>query len=139
LKKITYIFSLLLAIIGLVACHQQQEGTTNQQKSVSNMPEKKVYHNQVFKDVVVAESEENFIISGKAQVFEGVFHYTLFDGEKVLLENNYQTDGAPAWGVFEITFEKDMVTTNDTELELFVFSAKDGSKVNTLKIPIPKP
>lgn len=125
-------------MIGLVSCHQQQEGTTNQQKPVPNIPEKKVYHNQVFKDVVVAESEEKIIISGKAQVFEGVFHYTLYDGEKVLLDNKYQTDGAPAWGEFEITFEKDRVTTNDTKLELFVFSAKDGSKVNILKIPIPK-
>lgn len=122
-----------------MACHKQQEATTDYHGPVSNVPEKKEYHNQVFKDVVVAESEDKIIVTGKAQVFEGVFHYALYDGEKVLLENKYQTDGAPAWGEFEITFEKELVTTNDTKFELFVFSAKDGSKVNTLEIPIPKP
>lgn len=72
----------------------------------------------------------------KAQVFEGVFQYALYNGENVVKEGNYQTEGAPAWGEFEITFDKGLVSTNTSKLELFVYSAKDGSKINTLEIPL---
>jgi Immunoglobulin-like domain of bacterial spore germination len=173
MKKIAYLFAILMAAIGLVACNQQQEtvkekpsvtepkdvqepdnevgeegnnaqepkdeDTTNPNDPVSNGPEDKVYQNEVFKDVVVTETADKIIVTGKAQVFEGVFQYALYDGEKVLKESNYQTDGAPAWGEFEIAFEKELVSTNNVKFELFVYSAKDGSKVNTLEIPIPKP
>ncbi|MDN3020104.1 Gmad2 immunoglobulin-like domain-containing protein [Paenibacillus sp. BSR1-1] len=115
------------------------EDKTNQSDPKSHALEDKVYANKVFKDVALAESGDKIIVTGKAQVFEGVFQYALYDGEKVLLEDKYQTEGAPAWGKFEITFAKKLVTTNDTKLELFVYSAKDGSKVDTLEIPIPKP
>ncbi|MGG1678135.1 Gmad2 immunoglobulin-like domain-containing protein [Neobacillus sp. NRS-1170] len=138
MKKIAYLFAILTSIIGLAACNQHQDEKPNHNDPKSHAPEDKVYANKAFKDVVVAESGDKIIVTGKAQVFEGVFHYALYDGEKVLLENKYQTDGAPAWGEFEITFAKKLVTTNDIELELFVFSAKDGSKVDTLEIPIPK-
>jgi len=115
-----------------------EENTSNPDEPVINEPEEKVYQNEVFKNVVVTETTDSIIVTGKAQVFEGVFQYALYDGEKVVKESNYQTAGAPAWGDFEITFEKDLVSTNTMKLELFVYSAKDGSKINTLDIPIPK-
>ena len=115
-----------------------EENTSNPDEPVINEPEEKVYQNEVFKNVVVTETTDSIIVTGKAQVFEGVFQYALYDGEKVVKESNYQTAGAPAWGDFEITFEKDLVSTNTMKLELFVYSAKDGSKINTLEIPIPK-
>ncbi|MBV7508676.1 Gmad2 immunoglobulin-like domain-containing protein [Bacillus sp. sid0103] len=105
---------------------------------VTHEPEKNVYQNEVFKDVVVKETTDTIIITGKAQVFEGVFQYALYDGDKVVKESNYQTAGAPAWGDFEITFDKALVSSNPLTLQLFVYSAKDGSKINTLEIPIPK-
>jgi hypothetical protein len=112
------------------------EKPSKPEKPVSDVPEEKIYQNDVFKDVIVTETEDTFIVKGKAQVFEGVFQYALYDGGKVVKESNYQTDGAPAWGEFEIIFEKELVTTNNVKFELFVYSAKDGSKVNTLEIPI---
>ncbi|NHC40664.1 hypothetical protein G6549_11845 [Bacillus sp. MM2020_1] len=201
MKKIAFLFALLIASIGLVACNQQKEvvkekppvtepngenpSTPNEpvtqepkgenpsspnepdsqepkgenpsspnkpvtqepkgenpsspNKPDSQKPEKKVYQNEVFKDVVVTETSDKITITGKAQVFEGVFQYALYDGDKVVKESNYQTEGAPAWGKFEITFEKGLVPTGNAKLELFVYSAKDGSKIDTLKIPIPKP
>jgi hypothetical protein len=117
----------------------KDENKSNPVEPDSNVLGETVYQNEVFKDVVVVESKDEFIVTGKAQVFEGVLQYALYDGEEVLLENNYQTDGAPAWGKFEITFKKALVTTKETKFELFVYSAKDGSKVNTLEIPLPKP
>jgi len=150
MKKMTYLFSLLLVTMGLAACNPQQEvvnekppvtepngeNPSNPSGPVSEEPEEEVYHNEVFKDVVVTKKADTIIVTGKAQVFEGVFQYALYDGEKVVKEGNYQTEGAPAWGEFEITFAKELVSTNTSKLELFVYSAKDGSKINTLEIPI---
>lgn len=127
---------------------RQDVKENNEQKSkdinkpVQNQPVKvpsvTVYQNEVFKDVTVAESGDEMIVAGKAQVFEGVFRYALYAGDKVIVENNYQTKGAPAWGDFKITFKKELVTTNNMTFQLFVLSAKDGSKVNVLNVPIAK-
>ncbi len=117
----------------------KDEGTPTQNSPVSNVPADMVYQNEIFKDVKVSLSGDEFIVTGKAQVFEGNFQYALYNGEKVLMESNYQTAGAPAWGDFKMTFSKALVTSDEVTLELFDYSAKDGSKVNTLEIPIPKP
>ena len=86
--------------------------------------------------MVVTQTEDEVLVTGKAQVFEGVFQYALYDGEEVVEENNYQTEGAPAWGEFTLSFKKEILTTDDMTLELFFYSAKDGSKTNVLEIPI---
>ena len=76
------------------------------------------------------------VVKGKARVFEGVFQYAVISGTEILLENHYQTDGAPAWGNFEISIDKELLTKEEVSFELFVYSAKDGSKTDVLTIPI---
>ncbi|GGA92465.1 Gmad2 immunoglobulin-like domain-containing protein [Ornithinibacillus halotolerans] len=114
-----------------------EEDSSDAEDNDSN--EQAVYENEIFKDVAVSEMGDLYVVTGKAQVFEGVFQYKLQDeDDKVLLEDNYQTDGAPAWGDFEISIEKSLINTNNNVfLELFVYSAKDGEKINQLEIPIP--
>ena len=101
-----------------------------QLKVLSQLP----YENNSFKDVAFNEYENGIIVTGKARVFEGVFQYAVVSGEEILKEDHYQTDGAPAWGAFEFTIEKDLLTKPGTSLELFVYSAKDGSKTDVLPI-----
>ncbi|MBY0149008.1 Gmad2 immunoglobulin-like domain-containing protein [Neobacillus niacini] len=103
----------------------------NQEKEDS-----KQYENEVFKEVVVSKSNGDITVKGKARVFEGVFQYAVISGSEILLENHYQTDGAPAWGSFEITIDKELLAKEEVSFELFVYSAKDGSKTDTLRIPI---
>lgn len=100
--------------------------------------EEQVYENKMFKEVKVSETENEFIITGKVQVFEGVFDYALFDGKEKILEDHYQTVGAPAWGDFEIPIDKETIANakNEARLELFAYSAKDGSKENVLNIQL---
>ncbi len=163
MQKVVYFLLALIAAIGLTACSSQKnvkEPDKDQavetpkdgkpaveepakeepavEKPAQPAPETKVYHNEAFKDVVVSESGGQFVVTGKAQVFEGVFQYKLSDGDKVLLEDHYQTAGAPAWGDFNITFGKNLISGNDAVFELFVYSAKDGSKINVLEVPIEK-
>lgn len=97
--------------------------------------EEKKYENATFKEVVITE-KEHFIVTGKAQVFEGVFQYAIVAGDETLKEGIYQTDGAPAWGNFEIVIDKELASTEGATLELFFYSPKDGAKTNVLEIPL---
>ncbi|MEH7237183.1 Gmad2 immunoglobulin-like domain-containing protein [Bacillus sp. JJ1562] len=118
--------------------NQAEETEQNTENDVAPTNEEKVYQNKIFKDVKVSESNNQIIITGKAQVFEGVFDYALYDGEEKLLEDHYQTVGAPSWGDFEIPIDKALIAQpkNEIRFELFNLSAKDGSKENVLNIPL---
>ncbi|MEH7180959.1 Gmad2 immunoglobulin-like domain-containing protein [Neobacillus vireti] len=98
--------------------------------------ENKQYGNEVFNEVTVLKTGDQVVVKGKARVFEGVFQYAVISGTEILRANHYQTDGAPAWGNFEITIEKELLAKDNVSMELFVYSAKDGSKTNILTIPI---
>ena len=144
--KRVVLFLTVITAFGLAACTQPQQEekekpmVTEQEPaptSEDNSPT--VYQNESFKEVVVTQTEDEVLVTGKAQVFEGVFQYALNDEDEVVDENNYQTEGAPAWGEFTLSFKKEIVTTNDIKLELYFYSAKDGSKTNVLEIPISKP
>lgn len=116
----------------------EDQQITTPDKVDTNKGASTIYRNNAFKDVVVKETDDKVAVTGKAQVFEGVFQYKLLEGEAVLMEANYQTEGAPAWGDFTIIFRKDLINGNDAVFKLFVYSAKDGSEINILEIPIDK-
>ncbi|OLS37320.1 Gmad2 immunoglobulin-like domain-containing protein [Bacillus sp. MRMR6] len=130
---------LLLSFIvasGLAACTQESKPQEEPTPIVDEVPEKQVYENEVFNEVTLEEVEGKTVVTGKARVFEGVFQYAVVSGNEVLLENYYQTDGAPAWGEFTITLDKALTEKAGSQLELFVYSAKDGAKINILTIPL---
>ncbi|WP_349410858.1 Gmad2 immunoglobulin-like domain-containing protein [Pseudalkalibacillus sp. SCS-8] len=78
-----------------------------------------------------------FLFKGKARVFEAVFQYELKDGDQVLEEDFIITsEGAPAWGTFEKTISVPADVTGPLVLKIFVESAKDGSEVHVLEIPL---
>lgn len=109
--------------------------TKDQDHDPPNNVEDKHYENETFKEVVITVNEK-IIVTGKAQVFEGVFQYAIVAEGEILTEGHYQTDGAPAWGNFELTFEKELAEKEGATLELFFFSPKDGAKTNVLEIPL---
>jgi hypothetical protein len=140
-KFILGIFMVLF--FGLTACSVDSNISTDDKKPEviddgknQEQEDIKQYQNEVFKEVTVSKSNGEATIKGKARVFEGVFQYAVISGTEILQENHYQTDGAPAWGSFEITIEKELLTKEEVTIELFVYSAKDGSKTDILTIPI---
>jgi tellurite resistance-related uncharacterized protein len=140
MKRVVWFLTVIVAF-GLAACTQPQQEETEKPMVTEEDPaptseDNAVYQNESFKEVVVTQTEDEVLVKGKAQVFEGVFQYALYDGDEVVEENNYQTEGAPAWGEFTLSFKIEILTTNDMKLELFFYSAKDGSKTNVLEIPI---
>ncbi|MGP4078836.1 Gmad2 immunoglobulin-like domain-containing protein [Pseudalkalibacillus sp. R45] len=80
---------------------------------------------------------EEFVFKGKARVFEANFQYELKDGETVL-ENDFITasEGAPGWGEFERVITVPDTIDSKLILKIFVSSAKDGSEINVLEIPL---
>jgi hypothetical protein len=133
----------MVLLFGLTACSLDINISTNDKKpdvidNGNNQEEEdnKQYENKVFKEVVVSKTTGDITVKGKARVFEGVFQYAVISGTEILLENHYQTDGAPAWGSFEITIDKEFLAKEEVSFELYVYSAKDGSKTDILTIPI---
>jgi hypothetical protein len=116
--------------------------SNNPDKPVSNPPlptnegKEPQFKNNSFMEVTIEEGD-SLVITGKARVFEGTFQYAVVSNGEVLKGGTYQTDGAPAWGPFEITVGKEYAKTG-TKFELFVYSAKDGSKIDVLEIPLSK-
>ncbi|MDR7080170.1 hypothetical protein J2Y03_005230 [Neobacillus niacini] len=116
--------------------NQDKEPDVVNEEGNQDKEENKQYGNEAFAEVTVLKSGDQVVVKGKARVFEGVFQYAVIAGGEILLENHYQTDGAPAWGDFGITIEKELLTKENVSMELFVYSAKDGSKTDILTIPI---
>ncbi|WP_162848386.1 Gmad2 immunoglobulin-like domain-containing protein [Paenibacillus nanensis] len=96
--------------------------------------------NSAFCHVKVSGSGGTYTVTGEGRVFEAVMAYAVEDGHNYLLESFHTLDsGAPAWSPFqlEIVIPEEQLPENGTLiLELFEYSAKDGSKINTLIIPL---
>ncbi|MHA0857983.1 DUF3221 domain-containing protein [Paenibacillus sp. CMAA1364] len=98
------------------------------------------YDNNAFRNVKATGSKGKYTITGEGRVFEATMNYAVSDGHNYLLENFMTLDmGAPEWSAFtlEIQISEHMLPTNGTlMLELFELSAKDGSVIHLLAIPL---
>lgn len=102
-------------------------------------PLPKIYSNKRFRDVSVEkQGEQQYIISGKAQIFEANFSWVIEDGHNELKKGFAMTDaGAPDWGNFRFTVGVKKERENSTlTLILFESSAKDGTPQHQLFIPL---
>jgi Immunoglobulin-like domain of bacterial spore germination len=138
MKKIGIFMLGIAFMFGLSACSQGPI-TQEEPKPIVDPPNKvedKIYENKSFKEVMVKKVDGSVVVTGMARVFEGVFQFAVVSNGKVNLQDHYQTDGAPAWGEFEISFDQELADKEGASLELFVYSAKDGSKIDILTIPL---
>jgi hypothetical protein len=96
--------------------------------------------NNAFCNVSVNGSNGRYIVSGTARVFEAVMNYAVEDGHNYLLEQFHTlAEGAPAWSPFAIELEipeSGQPVNGTLTLELFEYSAKDGSRINVMSIPL---
>ncbi len=96
--------------------------------------------NNAFRNVSVNGSDGKYIVSGEARVFEAVMNYAVEDGHDYLLEGHYMVgEGAPVWSPFaiELAIPSQQQPANGTlMLELYEYSAKDGSRINVLPIAL---
>jgi spore germination protein GerM len=79
----------------------------------------------------------NFTIRGTAAVFEAVFVYTVSQGGSLLVdETPAMTDNGVGWGVFETEIELPTTTTGSVTLDVWEYSAKDGTPQSERRIPL---
>lgn len=79
------------------------------------------------------------IIKGEALVFENQLSYQLFDEDGSVLAEGSGYANSPdmgEFGEFEIKIDFPEPKGNSGSLEVFDYSAKDGSKIDVVKIPV---
>lgn len=96
--------------------------------------------NKAFRNIIVSGSQGNYTVAGQARVFEATLHYEVEDGHVIFLEGfETASEGAPGWGIFTIDIqilEGELPDYGQLRLILFEESAKDGSRVHELSIPL---
>ena len=92
---------------------------------------------QIFEPAPNAEVKDRIVVRGLARVFEGTLKYEFEDGHFILDEGfTTASIGAPEWGEFEIIINLSTATDGNYRIVLYEESAKDGSNLNELIIPV---
>jgi glucose/arabinose dehydrogenase len=101
----------------------------------------KPFENEIFQEVTVKKIKDGeYLVRGKARVFEAMVDYVVEDGHNELTKGSVMADqGAPEWGNFQFTLQVKKAEANSTlMLILYETSAKDGSRRLELPIPLPE-
>ena len=94
---------------------------------------------RIYEPTPNTEVKDQIVVRGLARVYEGTILYEFEDGHFILDEGfTTATEGAPGWGDFEIIIELDDVDVANYSGTVILFeeSAKDGSRINELQIPV---
>lgn len=117
-----------------------QQDKANDHEATNDSAEELVLENNAFRNIEVTGKDGKYIVTGEGRVFEATMNYAVSDGHVYFVEDFYTLpEGAPSWSPFtlEISIPKDELPVNGTVmLELFELSAKDGSPVNILFVPL---
>ncbi|MBU5594306.1 Gmad2 immunoglobulin-like domain-containing protein [Amphibacillus sp. MSJ-3] len=92
---------------------------------------------RIFQPAPNSELDHEFTVIGQARVFEATIQYEFKDGDEII-DKGFVTasQGAPDWGDFEINFQFDELTNPPATIIIYEESAKDGSRLYELSIPV---
>ncbi|MBD3918357.1 hypothetical protein H8B09_06285 [Paenibacillus sp. PR3] len=94
--------------------------------------------NNAFRHIQVTGSNGHYTVTGEARVFEAVMNYVVSAQNNDLAESTYMlNEGAPTWSPFSlsIVIPADQLPLSGTlKIELFEYSAKDGSRINVMPL-----
>jgi hypothetical protein len=83
--------------------------------------------------------EDRLKIKGEARVFESSFAYRLTDDSGKILAEGHGMTNAPdigQYGPFEVDVTYSTPSTGKGIVEVFEYSARDGSEINKVTIPV---
>lgn len=91
----------------------------------------------IFSPAPNATFADEIEVHGLARVFEATIQYEFEDGH-FILDKGFVTasEGAPGWGEFTITIPLDDAINGEHKIILYEESAKDGSRLHELIIPV---
>ena len=93
----------------------------------------------VFSPAPNEEISSPVTIRGEARVFENTFAYRLYDGDAGLLFEGHDMAASPdvgLFGPFEVIRTYPPPKSQGGTLEVFEYSAKDGSEINKVVVPV---
>jgi len=109
-------------------------------QSVSATPEETAGNIRVFSPQAGDEVGLPIVIKGEARTFEAAFSYRIKNSDgNVLVEGHSMTTGTedyPAFRPFEVTVNYPDPKTTSGSVEVFEYSAKDGSEINKVIVPV---
>ncbi len=79
------------------------------------------------------------VVTGRARVFENTFNYILRDSSGNKIYENYAMADAPdagLFGDFAVKIPVPLTATDNLMVEVFEYSAKDGSVTNLVRVPV---
>lgn len=79
------------------------------------------------------------VIKGEARVFESTFNYRIKDGDGSIIHESFGMAAAPdmgQYGPFELSVNYPKPKAATGTVEVFEYSAKDGSEINKVIIPV---
>ena len=80
---------------------------------------------------------ERVKMTGFARVWEASFIVEVEDGHNVLgIKQVTASEGAPGWGKFEFWMDLEPATSPYGTIIFVTYSAKDGSRIEELKVPV---
>jgi hypothetical protein len=91
---------------------------------------------KVFAPAPGSNVPETFTVEGVANVFEGTVNYLLRDTDGETTLEQYTTAGMGDWYFFEMDIELPDDFGDTFTLEMFTYSANDGSVTNLVEIPL---
>lgn len=96
--------------------------------------------NNAFRKVKATGSDGVYTVTGEARVFEATMNYAVSDGHSYLMEDFHTLSlGAPSWAAFTLNIvveEEDLPLNGTLTIELFEYSANDGSRINEVIVPL---
>lgn len=93
----------------------------------------------IFLTEPLVEIDGVYTVAGRSNTFEAMLALRVIDdaGNTIHEEPVQATSGSGTWGEFGVGVDSDLVSPGDTSIQLFEYSAEDGSMVNVITVPIP--
>lgn len=116
----------VLSILNFSACTNQPENIASQNIIISS-------------PTPYEEVSSPLIIQGRARVFEQQFNYRIKDANDIVLDEGSANTSAPEmseFGDFEIQSYYKNPSSKEGTVEVFDYSAKDGSEIDKVSIPV---
>ncbi len=94
----------------------------------------------IFLTQPLIEGSGGYVVQGRANTFEAALTIRVLDGSgNTVDERAVQAScGTGCWGEFEEAIPADVITPGQSSVQLFTYSANDGSMTDVITIPIPE-
>ena len=94
----------------------------------------------IFLTQPIYEFEQIYAVNGLANTFEGALAVRVLDaaGNTVHEEPVQATCGSGCWGEFGVGIGSDLIVPGESAVQLFTYSAEDGSVTESIIVPIPE-